>query len=52
MKPIATNTENWEFIFILCSINLNVASISGTENVQPVFNVLWNICDVTLLTET
>ena len=36
------------------SINLNVVSISGTENVQPIFlfstHVLWSTCRVTLLT--
>ena len=28
-----------EFLFTLCSINLNMASISGTGNVQSVFNL-------------
>ena len=44
-----TKTENW--YFFTCSINLNMASISGTGNVQPVFNLgpcvmkhLW--CDI------
>ena len=38
MKPIATKSENWIF-FTLCSINLNMVSISGTGNVQLVFNL-------------
>ena len=37
MKPIATKSEHWEFN--LCSINLKVASISGTGNVQPILNL-------------
>ena len=50
MKPIATKSENWNS-FTLLTINLNMASISGTGNVQPVFNLvscvmkhLW--CDI------
>ena len=42
--------ENWPF-FTLCAINLNMTSISGTGNVQPVFTLdprfmkhLW--CDI------
>ena len=38
MKPIATKSENWDF-YTLCSINLNMASISGTGNVQSVLNL-------------
>ena len=38
MKSIDIKSENWDF-FILCFINLNIASISGTGNVQPVFNL-------------
>ena len=37
MEPIATKSKNYDF-YSLCSINLNMASISGVENVQPVFN--------------
>ena len=51
MKLITTKSENWIFFFTLCSINLNMASISGMGNVQPVFNLdpfvmkrLW--CDI------
>ena len=50
MKPIATKSENGGFS-PLCSVNLNMASISGTGNVQRVFNLdprvmkhLW--CDI------
>ena len=50
MILIAAKRENWDF-FILCSINLNMASISGTGDIQPVFNLdpcvmkhLW--CDI------
>ena len=50
MKPIATKSEYWYF-FPLCSIILNMASISGTGNVQQEFNLdpcvmkhLW--CDI------
>ena len=38
MKQITTKSGKWE-LFTLCSINLNMASISGTGNVQPVFNL-------------
>ena len=50
MKPIATKNENWEF-FPLCSINLNIISITGTGNAQYIFKLdqcvmkhLW--CDI------
>ena len=42
MKPIATKSEkNVGFFFFLpyVPINLNMASISDTGNVQPVFNL-------------
>ena len=39
MKPITTKSENWDYFFTLCSINMNMASISGKGNVQPVFNL-------------
>ena len=51
MKLIATKSENWDFFFTLCSINLKMISICGTRNTQPVFNLgpcvkkhLW--CDI------
>ena len=52
MKQIATKGENWD-LFTLWSINLNMASISGTGNVQPIFNFdpcVLSICGVTLFT--
>ena len=36
MKPNATKSENCDF-FTFCSINMNLASISGTGNIQTVF---------------
>ena len=52
MKPIATKNENWElFLPYVPSINLNMTSIRGMGNVQPVLNLdpyvmkhLW--CDI------
>ena len=38
MKPIAKKSEKCEF-FTLGSIKLNMSSISGTGNVQLVFNL-------------
>ena len=40
MKSIATMSENKEYFYLtVCSINLNMASVSDTENVQLVFNL-------------
>ena len=39
MEPTAKKSDNWEFFFTLSFINLNMASISGMGNVQPVFNL-------------
>ena len=52
MKPNAEKSENWIFS-ILCSINLNIASISDTGNAQPIIildpyvmlNLWWDIVD-------
>ena len=54
MKLIPTNTksENGFFFFTLCSINLKLTSLSGTENVQLEFNLDPgdSICGVTFFT--
>ena len=38
MKPIDTKNESWDFLNFF-TININMATISDTGNVQPVFNL-------------
>ena len=38
MNSIVTESENWAY-YTVCSINLNMTFISGTGNVQLIFNL-------------